>query len=232
MSTAEQAPPPGGDEHLAVSRIIVRPMGTPLPLGFLGLLVATVGFAAVQLHWIPAAQGRFVALGVLVFTVPVQFLASVLGFLARDPVAGTGMGVLAATWAASSVITLASPAGTTSPALGVLLVLAGLAMVVPAAAGVTKLAAVAVMGLSSLRFAVTGVAHLTSAPAWMTTAGWIGVLLGLVGFYAALAVELEDARHRTILPVWRRGPGSSVMTGSVSDELREVSHEAGVRKQL
>lgn len=36
-------------QHLAVSRIVLRPIGNPLPLGFLGLAVATVGFSALQL---------------------------------------------------------------------------------------------------------------------------------------------------------------------------------------
>ena len=151
-----------------VTRIVLRPMGTPLPLGFLGLLVATVGFAAVQLGWVPEDQGRTVALGVLVFTVPLQLLAAVLGFLARDPVAGTGMGVLTGTWAATCLITLASAPGATSPGLGVLLLLSACAMLVPTAAAVTKPAALAVMGLSALRFAVTGVAQVTGSDGWIT----------------------------------------------------------------
>lgn len=232
MSAATLPSPVPEDGHLAVSRIVVRPMGTPLPLGFLGLVVATVAFAALQLHWVPAAQGRVVAAGVLLFTVPVQLTASVLGFLARDPVAGTGMGVLAGTWAATSIATVLSAPGSTSPGLGVILVTAGLCLLVPTAAGTTKLAAVAVMGLSSLRFMVTGVAHLAGGGGWMTLAAWIGLALGLVALYAALAFEIEDVKRKTLLPLGRRGAGRQVMSGALADELRDLSHEAGVRKQL
>jgi hypothetical protein len=84
------------------TRVVLRPLATPLPLGFLGLGVATVAFATVQLSWIPQSQGHTVALGVLVLTVPLQFLAAVMGFLARDPVVATGMGILSGTWAAAS----------------------------------------------------------------------------------------------------------------------------------
>ena len=39
-------------------------------------------------------------------TVPLQLLASVVGFLCRDPVAATGMGILSGTWAVTGLATL------------------------------------------------------------------------------------------------------------------------------
>ena len=62
--------------------------------------------------------------------------------------------------------------------------------------------------------------------------GFLGLLLAAVAFYAALAFELEDARHRTVLPVGRRSGGRDVMTGDVQDDVRDVAHEPGVRSQL
>ena len=216
----------------APARIALRPIGTPLPLGFLGLFVATVGFSAVQLHWIPAPQGSAVALGVLAVAVPAQLLSSVYGFLARDPVAGTGMAVLAGTWGAVALVTLTSPPGAASPGLGVLLLAAAAAMLVPAGAATTKLIAAAVMLLASLRFAVTGVAQLTGSATWLTAAGVTGLVLATVAIYAALGFELEDVRHRTVLPLGRRGSGADVMTGGPAEQLHHVTHEAGVREQL
>ncbi len=230
MSTP--APSQHDDGHLAAARIVLRPMGTPLPLGFLGLLVATLGFSALQLGWIPASQGNAVAIGVLVSTVPMQLVACMFGFLARDPVAGTGMGVLAGTWAAASINTLLAPAGATSPGLGVLFLAGAAAMVVPAVAATSKLAASAVMGTAALRFAVTGIAQVTGSSAWLTAAGVVGLLLACVAFYAALGFELEDARHKPVLPLGRRAAGSDTMSGTMADELHDLTHEAGVRKQL
>lgn len=123
------------------ARIVLRPVATPLPLGFLGLFVATLSFASLQLGWIADRQGSTIALAVLGLTVPVQLLASVFGFLARDPVAGTGMGVLAGTWAAAGLATLTSPPGANSPGLGVVLLASGAAMLVPAAGGRHKVVA-------------------------------------------------------------------------------------------
>jgi uncharacterized protein len=195
-------------------------------------MVATVAIAMIQLHVLDPTQGRVVAVGVLVLTVPLQVLASVLGFLARDPVAGTGMGVLAGTWATVGFTMLASQPGATSPALGVLLLCSAVAMGVPTLAATSKIAGMIVMGISAVRFAVTWVGHLTGSSGWLTAAGWVGLVLGAVAAYAALAFELEDVRHATTLPVGRRGAGADTMTAPVEQELAELGHESGVRKQL
>jgi succinate-acetate transporter protein len=229
VSALTEDPSPDGSQ---IARIVVRPIGTPLPLGFLGLLVATVGFSALQLGWLPPEEGTAVCLAVLAFTVPVQLISSVYGFLARDPVAGTGMGVLAGTWGAAALVTYTSPPGATSAGLGTVFLAAAVAMLVPTAAAGGKLAAAGVMGMTSVRFAVTGFAEISGSPTWLTAAGVVGLVLAGAAFYAALGFELEDAKHRTVLPVLRRGAGRDVMTGDVREELRDVVHEAGVRKQL
>lgn len=222
----------GASPAADVTRVVVRPVGTPLPVGFLGLLVATVGFSALQLGWLPPEQGRNVAIGVLVLTVPSQLLAAVIGFLARDPVAGTGMTLLAGTWAAAGAVTAVAPPGAASPGLGVLFLAAAAAMAVPAAAGMTKLAAGGIMALTSVRFALTGAAELTGSPTWTTAAGVAGLVLAVAAFYAALAFELEGAKRRTVLPTGRRGAGGGVMSDTVEDELAPAVHEPGVRRQL
>lgn len=223
---------PEGLRHDPEVRIVVRPVGNPLPLGFLALMVATIAVAMLQLEVLAPDQGRVVGAGILALTVPLQLVACVLGFLARDPVAGTGMGVLAGTWSAVGFALVSSPPGETSPALGVLLLCSAAAMLVPTAAATGKLAGMVVMGLSSVRFAVTGVGHLTGSVAWLTAAGWVGLVLGVVAAYAALAFEFEDVRHARVLPLGRRGAGADTMTATASTEVASVAHEAGVRKQL
>ncbi|WP_028047745.1 hypothetical protein [Cellulomonas sp. URHE0023] len=223
MSTPSETPP---------VRVMLRPVGSPLPLGFLGLVVATTGFSAVQLGWVPADQAAVVAAGVLVFTVPVQLLASAIGFLARDPVAGTGMGVLAGTWAAVGVTTSRAQPGAHSPGLGILLVCAAAAMLVPAVSASGKLVAAAVMALSAVRFACTGVVQLTGSADWTRLAGWVGIGLAALALYAALAFELEDVHERPVLPVLRRGAGAAAMDADVEAQQDALRREAGVRLQL
>ncbi len=215
------------------TRVVLRPIATPLPLGFLALALATTAFAAVQLGWVPPAEGRVAALTALAATAPLQLTAAVVGFLARDPVAATGMGVLTGTWAVVGLTTLTSPPGTASPGLGVLLLTAGVAMLVPAGAAVgSKLVPAAVMGLAAARFAVTGAYELTGSATWQTAAGWVGIGLAALALYAALALELEGALGRTVLPVGRRGPERAAVAGRGLLAPQDLAGEAGVRPQL
>jgi succinate-acetate transporter protein len=131
------------------------------------------------------------------------------------------MGVLSGTWLSVGLVMLTSPAGSTSDALGLFLLLAGLAMLVPAIAAASgKLVAVAVLGTTALRFACTGMYELTASKTWEDVAGVVGLVLCGVAVYAALAIALEEARRATVLPTGRRGAGL------------DVAHEPGVRSQL
>jgi uncharacterized protein len=215
------------------TRVVLRPLATPLPLGFLALVLATVAFSALQLGWIPPTEGRVAALTALLATVPLQLLAAVVGFLARDPVAATGMGILAGTWAVVGYTTLTSPPGAVSDGLGVLLVTAGIAMLVPATSAVTsKVVPAAVMALAAVRFAVTGAYQLTGSADWKSAAGWVGLALAAVALYAALALELEGSSGRTVLPVGRLGEGRAAVRGEGPLNAAELAKEAGVRPQL
>jgi uncharacterized protein len=202
-------------------RIVLRPLGNPLPLGFLALAAATLLVSGLQLGWLEPAQGTDVALVLLAFVFPLQLVTSIFGYLARDVVAGTGMGVLAGTWLSVGLVTLTSPAGSTSDALGLFLLIAAVAMLIPAAAATSgKLVAVAVLSTTAMRFACTGIYELTASGTWEDVAGVVGLLLFVVAVYAALAMALEDAWRRRILPTGRRGSGA------------DLAEEPGVRPQL
>ena len=105
-------------------------------------------------------------------------------------------------------------------------------MLVPAAAAVTKPVAAAVMGLAGVRFAVTGAYHLTGFPDWQRTAGWVGLVLAAVALYAALALELEGARGRTVLPLGRRGAAATAVRGEGPLAPADLARVPGVRPQL
>jgi hypothetical protein len=67
----------------SISRIVLRPIGSPLPLGVLALVPAGVLMGVLQLGGIPVTETKTVALLLLGFVVPLQLIASVLSFLAR-----------------------------------------------------------------------------------------------------------------------------------------------------
>jgi len=216
-----------------LARVVLRPIGSPLPLGFTALGGASVVLSGLQLQWFPTSDAHQVALVILVFAVPLELLASVFGFLARDSVGGTGMGVLAGSWLVTGSLLLVAAPGSPSRVLGLLLLFVATALMVPtSAATLGKVAAAVVMFGAGARFALTGIYEFTGSTGWEHTSGWWGVGLCLVALYAAMAFEFEDTRRRTVFPVGRRGAGRRALTGDVGDDLADVRHEAGVREQL
>jgi uncharacterized protein len=200
---------------------MLRPIGNPLPLGFLALAGATLLVSGLQLGWLSESEGRNVALILIAFVFPLQLVTALFGYLGRDVVAGTGMGILCGTWLSVGLVTLTSPAGSMSDALGLFLLLAAVAMLVPASAAASgKLVAVAVLGTTALRFACTGIYELTASDTWKDIAGVVGLALCAIAVYAALAIALEEAHRTTVLPTGRRGAG------------RDVEDEPGIRPQL
>jgi succinate-acetate transporter protein len=216
----------------AAARVFLRPIATPLPMGFLALALATSVFGAVQLGWIPPSQGHVAGLTAVVLTAPLQILASVFGYLSRDPVTATGMAILGGTWALLGLTTLLAPPGATSAGLGVLLLAAAAAMLIPAFVGTAKLAAAGVMGLTAVRFGVTGWYELTGSATAKTTAGAVGIALAVAAFYAALALELGGTKRHTILPTGRSGLAAAAERGEEVFDSAELAREPGVRPRL
>ena len=215
------------------SRVFLRPIASPLALGFLALGGATLVLSGSQLGWFPLSETRYVALALMAFGAPLQLLSSVFGFLARDAAAATGMGILAATWLTVGLVKLNSAPTATSVVLGVFLVFAGAALLIPASSAVFgKLVPAAVLLTAALRFFLTGLYQLSANPGLQYAAGIVGLVLLAVAFYAALALQLEDVRRKTVLPVLRVGAGKTPLEGGAADQVERVEHEAGVREQL
>lgn len=216
-----------------LTRIVLRPIASPLVLGFLALGGATAVYSGRQLGWYGAGQAVPVAVVLVCFGFVLQVLAALFGFLARDVVAAAGMGVLAASWLSIGLVTALTAPGSTSPALGVLLVFTAAALVIPAvAASFTKVVVAAVLFVAAARFGLSGLYELTANAAMRHAAGIVGLVLLAVALYAALALGLEDVRRGTVLPVLRLGMGKTAMQGSAAEEISGVEHEAGVREQL
>jgi succinate-acetate transporter protein len=220
-------------QDAANTRIVLRPLATPLPLGFLGLFVATMLVSGAELGWVPHSQEKLMLIGVLALTVPVQLIACVYGFLVRDLVAGTGMGILFGTWGLLAAVLILTPPGSRNPGLAWALVLAGVALCVPAVAALqSKLLAGAVNLTTALRWWLTAAYEWGAPHDWKFAAGAVGVILGLLALYAALAFEMEDQARRTVLPTFRRSSGLQAMTGDLAAQVSHAHNEAGVRKQL
>lgn len=227
---AEVAAP---EELTARTRIILRPLAGPLTLGFFGLAAATFLLAGLQLGWLAPTEGRQVALCVLAFTVPLQFTASIVGFLARDGVAATGMGLLSGIWAGTGLVLLTARPGATSNALGLFLLVAGVAMLAPAsAAAASKRVPSLVLATAGLRFVLTGIYEISGSGTWKHAAGVVGLILAVLALYAGYAAEYEDVLKRPLLPLGRRGKGREAVEGTYAQQVAALTHEPGVRQQL
>jgi succinate-acetate transporter protein len=226
---AWEGPPPPE----SFTRVTLRTIANPLPLGFGALAVATVLVAGSQLGWIPTSETTSVALILLAAVAPAQLLTSIVSYHARDGVAGTGMGTLAGTWAAMGLILLTSEPGSTGHAPGLLLLVAAAVMLVPAAgAALGKLVPAAVLTITAIRFALTGIWEFTGSNGWKVASAIVGLILGGFAIYAAAALGLEAAAKRTVLPVGHRGKGAEAAAGDFRDQIAGIVHEPGVRQQL
>lgn len=229
-------PRPAQPEHLRAqdaTRIMLRPIASPLPLGFLALFVGSLLLSARQLHWIPATQSHELAIGILAFTVPLQLIGCLYGFLCRDVVASTGLGVLGGTWATLGVTLVSSPPSARSPGLGILLVAAAGALLVPTTAALTgKAVASLVLALAAVHFAISGGYELTSAAVWQYASGVCGIVLAGLALYAALATEVDSATRRDLLPLLRLAYGRRAVSGQLAEQMETLPREAGVRQQL
>ena len=218
---------------LQATRIFLRPIATPFPLGFSGLATASLLTAGSELGWFSSSDRLVVGLVLIAFTFPVQLLASVFGFLGRDTAAATSFGVQGAMWLVVGLDRLLSAAGSTSPALGVLLCAAAAWVALGAlGAALGKLVPAAVLLLASARFLLTGLHELTASPGLEHVAGVVGLVLTGICAYALLALELESLQGRTVLPLLRRGSGREAMTASLDAQAQSLEHESGVREQL
>jgi uncharacterized protein len=213
--------------------VVLRPLAGPLTIGFLGLAAATFLVSGLNLEWVEPTEGKKVALCLLAFTVPLQLAASVVGFLARDGIAASGMGLLAGIWGAQALVLYTSKPGATSEALGLFLLAAMVAMWAPASAAyASKLVPALVLTTAGLRFGVTGTYHLTGSDAWKGIAGVVGLVLAALAVYAAYATEYEDVLKRALLPLGRRGKGQIAVKGTYAQQVAELHKEPGVRQQL
>ncbi len=208
--------------------MFLRPLGAPLTIGMSGLAVASFVQSGLGLGWVPESQTRQVGLILIAVPFVLQLIASVFAYLARDGATGATVGLLSTSWLSLGLVHLSSRAGSTSAALGLLLLVAGGMLALSAVAvAVAKPLPAAVFGLAAVRFVLAGIYELSAVSFWQSAAGLVGLVITAGAGYCVLAFELEDQRHRPLLPTFRRRPTPG---NERPDLLDAVEHEAGVRR--
>jgi uncharacterized protein len=212
--------------------IMLRPLASPLPIGFFAFAIGSFLFSTLELGWIVHTQAPELALVMVVFVAPIQLIASVLAFWARDNGGATALGLFGMTWGTVGAISLTSPTPR-SPMLGWFLLCMGAVIAAFAITSAFGKPVLSVVGaLSCTRFAITGVYQIHGGLRWEHISGWIGLPMSAAAFYLALALMIEDTQLQTVLPLGRRGAARSALESHLGDQVEAIEREAGVRQQL
>jgi succinate-acetate transporter protein len=218
-------------------RVVLTPIATPLPLTFVGLMIASLILSGLELGWVPASETKMAGWVLLGVPLPLQFVAAIFGFHGRSATAATGSSALAAAWLGMSLALINTAPGSFTPsrAVGMLAIGVAAALLIPAASDLRAGAplAAAVLVLASGRFAVAAVAALAQSDGARTAAAVLGLVVAAVAFYAALALELEDnSIEDTLLPTFRAKESAQALKAGIDAQVETLENEAGVRKNL
>jgi succinate-acetate transporter protein len=239
LSDSSGRPEPGGPEPSAAktdsdpqptTRIVLRPIGSPLPLGFFTITIDNVLVSTLQWGLLPGADRRAVALIVFPAFI-VQAIAGLFALSARDSIAGTLMLSFATTWLVDALVFYVNPPGAAA-ALGIFYVVFAVFIALMLTSALQKRAIVAVLAVAAPRFLISGVAELTGSRALAQAGAALGFLLAAVALYTAFALLLEDSRGREVLPIGRFGAARQATHGTLADELRDIARQPGVRRTL
>lgn len=214
-------------------RVVVRPYGSSVPLGFFAFGIGMFLYAALDAPWLKATQGHSIGLLLAGFVAPLELVATVFAFLARDTVAGATLGLFAGSWFVGGLATMQAKPGVLDPATGYFL-LAFTVVVLLLAVGATfgKPFIAVLLAVSAARCVLSATYQLGGGPGWNHAAGWLALGIFCVAMYGGIAFLLEDAFGRTVLPLGRRGGSREAMEGGLSEQLRGLEDEAGVRHTL
>lgn len=220
-------------ETQAITRVVLRPYASALPLGFFAFGVGNGLLSAFALHWIPVAEASVLAIMLLVFVAPLELIPCLMAFLSRDTGGATAMGIFSASWAVQGVLLMkANPSGL-SPAVGIFLLLLAIFLLILAVvtfAGKPLLGVLLVIallrsiGASLVQFGVGGNVDVITAA--------LGLLLTAFSIYGGLGFLMEDVKQKPLAMTFRRGQAKAAMEGDLQHQLKRISTEAGVRQQL
>ncbi len=216
-----------------LTRIVLRPIGSPLPLGFFAFGTGSALLTALEAHLIPTSEARPLAFVMLGLVAPLELLPSVLAFLSRDTAAATLLGIFGCLWVVSGLGFLTAGAESRTATMGVLYAVLALALAI---SGVVALAGKpffsAILFLATVRLGLLAADQLGAPHGLMPVSAAVGGLLTALAYYGAAALLVEDVRHRSVLPMFRRGAAQRSFEGGLEQQVADVHREAGVREQL
>src|SRR2546423_13399675 len=86
--------------HHEQTRIFLRPIGSGLPLGFFSFGIGMLLLGCSAIGWIPVSEQKDVGMFLVGFVFPLELVATVFAFLARDTLGATTLGLFTTSWLA------------------------------------------------------------------------------------------------------------------------------------
>jgi succinate-acetate transporter protein len=221
-----------GRRHHEQTRIILRPVGSGLPLGFFSFAVGMLLLACQAIGWIPVSEQKDVGMLLIAFVFPLELVATVFAFLARDTLGATTLGLFTTSWMALGWSNLASPPGSTSITLGIYLFgFATAVLLLALLSTVGKPFFSVLLSIAPARMVLSGAYEVGGGKTLFHVAGACGLALAALAMYGGTALALEDAHQRELLPLFRRGQAAESFEG-FEVQLERLEAEPGVRSQL
>ena len=108
-----------GRRHEDHTRIVLRPVGSGLPLGFFSFGIGMLLLGCSAIGWIPVNEQKDVGMFLVRFVFPLELVATVFAFLARDTLGATTLGLFTTSWLALGWADIASAPGKKSITVGI-----------------------------------------------------------------------------------------------------------------
>jgi hypothetical protein len=214
-------------------RVVVRPYGSSIPLGFFAFGIGMFLYAALDAPWVKTADAHTIGLILVAFVAPLEAIATVFAFLARDTVAGATLGLFGASWLVGGLTTMQAKPGILDPGVGYFLLAFTVVIVLLGAAAFLGKPFIGVLLLASaVRGLFAATYQLGGGAGWNRVGGWLALGIFAIAMYGGIAFLLEDALGRTVLPIGRRGGSKEAIDGGLADQLGGLEDEAGVRHTL
>src|SRR3954462_8564106 len=93
------------------TRILLRPIGSGLPLGFFSFGIGMLLLGCFAIGWIPVTEQKDVGMLLMSFVFPLAVVATGVAFLARDTMGAATLGLFTTSWLALGWADIASPPG-------------------------------------------------------------------------------------------------------------------------
>jgi len=213
-------------------RVVVRPYGSVVPLGFFAFGIGMLLLACQAIGWIPVDEQKSVGMILMSFVFPLELVATIFAFLARDTLGATTMGLFTTSWLTLGWSQVSSPPGQISVTMGIYLFGFSTAIFLLALLSTLGKPFFTLLLLTSVgRQVLAGIYQIGGSRELDRIAGGIGLALCGLAMYGGTALGLEDARRREVLPLFRRGGATEAFHGFEA-QLDRLESEAGVRQQL